>query len=500
MRFVLRHVNGRTFIAPESLASDSASTPISYLSSFDTPSLDSSFPFSKELQHLLQGKQLLLDEVPFPTEQLHDHYLHGYVSYSVGVAVNDQKYVCQRCGNDVQRLFAAFSCARCGASSCTYCRKCIMMGRVSTCTPLVSWCGPNTVYPVRENVLAWQGELSPAQQRASEAVTRAIDHDKEFIVWAVCGAGKTEVLFSGFERALQKGMNVCLASPRTDVILELAPRFRDAFPETELIALYGGSEDRGKQAQLVLSTTHQLLRYKDAFDLIVIDEVDAFPFDTDDMLPYAVEKAKKPNATTVYLTATPDRTAKARFQRGELPGVRIPRRYHGHPLPVPKLVWCGNWQKLLRKYKLPAIVRDWATRQCQKDKQAFLFAPSIEVMRRVTRLLQEVDPRIVGVHAADDERREKIERFRSGDVPIIVTTTILERGVTVANVDVAVFGANDDVFTERALVQMAGRAGRSAEAPDGDVTYFHYGKTTAMVDARRHIELMNREAFPMKGR
>jgi competence protein ComFA len=267
-----------------------------------------------------------------------------------------------------------------------------------------------------------------------------------------------------------------------------------------MVALYGGSEDRGKQAQLVLSTTHQLLRYKDAFDLIVIDEVDAFPFDTEEMLSFAVNQAKKPDATTVYLTATPGRMAKARFLKGELAGVSISRRFHGYPLPVPKLVWCGNWEKQLRKQQLPTIIHEWAVRQCRKNRQAFLFAPSIDVMKQITRLLQKIDPRIVGVHAADEDRRENIERFRSGEVPIIVTTTILERGVTVADVDAAVFGANDDVFTERALVQMAGRVGRGAEAPGGDVLFFHYGKTKAMIEARRHIEWMNHEAFGTKGR
>src|SRR5699024_2708263 len=125
-------------------------------------------------------------------------------------------------------------------------------------------------------------------------------------------AGKTEVLFAGIEKAFKQGKRVCVASPRTDVIVELAPRFRDAFSGIDQIVLYGGSDQHLEQGQLVLATTHQLLRFKECFDVIVIDEVDAFPFDSDEALPFAVDKAKKPSATTVYLTSTPDEKMKKR--------------------------------------------------------------------------------------------------------------------------------------------------------------------------------------------
>jgi competence protein ComFA len=57
-----------------------------------------------------------------------------------------------------------------------------------------------------------------------------------------------------------------------------------------------------------------------------------------------------------------------------------------------------------------------------------------------------------------------------------------------------VLGSEDDIFTESALVQISGRVGRNAAFPTGEITFFHYGKTQAMLDAKRHIEQMNEEA------
>src|SRR5690606_29044139 len=253
--------------------------------------------------------------------------------------------------------------------------------------------------------------------------------------------------------------------------------------------------DRNKTAPITLATTHQLLRYYKAFDMIIIDEVDAFPYSAEPMLQYAVDQAKKDVSSTIYLTATPNQTWKKEIAAGKRKAVTIPARYHRHALPVPKFIWCGNWEKLLKKKKLPRNAMMWVKEHLKLGKQAFLFVPRITYLERIVDLLQTLDPRIEGVHAEDPDRKEKVARFRTGEIPILVTTTILERGVTVPNIDVAVLGAEDQIFTESALVQISGRVGRSAQFPTGDILFFHYGKTKEMIKAKKHIEEMNKEAL-----
>ncbi|MGG1687351.1 helicase-related protein [Pseudalkalibacillus sp. NRS-1564] len=89
---------------------------------------------------------------------------------------------------------------------------------------------------------------------------------------------------------------------------------------------------------------------------------------------------------------------------------------------------------------------------------------------------------------------KKFSVFEKKEIPILLSSTILERGITIENISVAVLGAEDEVFTESALVQIAGRAGRSKRFPDGDVRFFHYGKTNAMLEAIKQIKKMNVEA------
>ncbi len=451
-----------------------------------------SFSYNSELQQMLVGKQLLVEELPFSLEEIQEHYENGYLVYRQGIESEDKKLTCARCGTTDPGAFAEFPCSRCGELD-VYCRKCLMMGRVSGCTPLVSWKGTDPKFPDNPNPLLWSGKLSEGQIFASDRVVNAVNTISELLVWAVAGAGKTEVLFAGIEQALSTGKRVCIATPRTDVVLELAPRLERVFPQVKMVSLYSGSEGRHEYAQLTIATTHQLLRFYQAFDLIIVDEVDAFPYSIDVTLQYAVQQSRKPQSTLIYLTATPSQKWQRECRLGKRDYVTIPARYHRHPLPVPRFEWSRNWDKKLAKGKLPLNIITWIEARINSGKPALVFAPKIAAMEKILPLLRKIHPLIESVHANDSERKEKVMKMRKNEIPLLLTTTILERGVTLPNIDVAVIGSEDRIFTESALVQIAGRAGRSLEFPKGDVTFFHYGKTEAMVNARNQIIMMNKE-------
>jgi len=496
MRFVSLFLNNRLTITHETLVNDSSlkAVPFSELPAVEQPPLNPNFQYDEKLQQILYGKSLLFDELPFTLDQIQKHYEHGYVKYSTGISKTSNGYVCSRCGNEKIRLFAVFSCFRCKSDNCAYCRNCIMMGRVSQCTPLISWNGPEVRWP-HENNLLWHGELSSGQQAASQKFADNIGSESELLIWAVCGAGKTEVLFKGIEKALIQGLHVCIATPRTDVVLELAPRLKTVFPNTVVVSYYGGSEERETPAQLVISTTHQLYRFKQAFNIMIVDEVDAFPYSYDKTLQHAVSQAVTPKHFLLYLSATPSRTMKKATMKGKLPCVKIPKRFHGFPLPVPKMVWGGEWKKRLERGKLPATFLKWLKAQAESGRRAMIFVSSVSVLEKLTELIRkEVDVSVDSVHAEDSLRKEKVTQFRNEVIQLLVTTTILERGVTVPFLDVAVFGADHNVFTESALVQIAGRAGRSKDDHNGKVLLFHYGKSLSMIQAISHITNMNKEA------
>lgn len=456
--------------------------------------INPSFSYNFELQKMLVGKQLLVDELPFSLQEIQEHYENGYLIYRKGIEMNDKKLKCARCGTTDSSAFAEFPCSRCGELD-VYCRKCLMMGRVSGCTPLVSWTGTDPKFPENPNPFLWNGELSVGQIFASNRVVNAVDTNSELLVWAVAGAGKTEVLFAGIERALFTGKRVCLATPRTDVVLELAPRLEKVFPQVKMVSLYGDSEGRHEYAQLTIATTHQLLRFYQAFDVIIVDEVDAFPYSIDENLQYSVQQSRKPQSTIVYLTATPSQMWQRECRLGKREYVTIPARYHRHPLPVPRFEWSGNWEKKVAKGKLPLNILKWIESRITSGKPALVFAPKITAMEKILPLLRKIHPLIESVHANDPERKEKVMLMRKNEIPLLLTTTILERGVTFPDIDVAVIGSEDRIFTESALVQIAGRAGRSSKFPKGDVTFFHYGRTEAMVNARNQLIMMNKEGI-----
>ncbi|WP_324609844.1 DEAD/DEAH box helicase [Oceanobacillus damuensis] len=340
------------------------------------------------------------------------------------------------------------------------------------------------------------------QQKAAERIVAAIQTiEQELLVWAVCGAGKTEMLFPGITDALKHGKRICIATPRADVVQELLPRLQRAFTKVSIQALYGGSNDKQGTAQLMIATTHQLLRYQAAFDVMIIDEIDAFPYHADESLSFAARRAKKNQSTTIYLTATPRKQHKALINRKKLPHVFVPVRFHGQPLPVPRKKMCFGLKRDLHKNFPPSPFFKWMNSRQNPDRQLLIFVPTISLAEKlkdnVFKILQQEGQihskeKLQYVHAADPDRENKVQDFRERKISVLITTTILERGVTFPSVDVAVFDAGHEVFDEAALVQIAGRAGRSPDDPTGEVMFFHDGKTENMVQAIESIKSMNK--------
>ena len=437
-----------------------------------------------ELRDFLVGRIWLRSHLPFPKEVVDAAIEQGRVEVVKGITDRGE---CCRCLETSQDKIVSFYCSKC-SKVCRYCRNCIQMGRVSSCSELVLW-SDSPPPPQSIHSFAWKGELTVSQQTASSAIIRSLSLRQSHLVYAVCGAGKTELLFPVIFDELQRGHRICIAAPRVDVILELAPRIQSAFPETLLHVLYGDSPQETGFATIVLATTHQLFRFQSAFDVLIVDEADAFPYSMDLSLERAVGKSIKGDSPIVYVTATPSR----KLLRKTPNRSEIFQRFHGHPLPVPQFASLWNYEKALLKNRLPEKLKAWTKSKLEKKEPFLIFLPTIELISLAIPLFKELHPGIEAVHASDDNRKEKIMALRNKEVPGVLTSTILERGITIQNVQVAVVGADHPVFTASALIQIAGRVGRASEFPDGDVIYFHNGKTLQMDQARREIKGYNRQ-------
>jgi len=411
--------------------------------------------------------------------------------------------LCKRCHNSKKHFFAMMSCTRCQKKH-VYCRYCIQMGRVMECTPLYKWTGPKVSWPKHEDPCTWQGTLTHAQQHAAARMVQAVKDNQKLLIWAVTGSGKTEMMFLSITTALQAGKRICIASPRADVVRELLPRLQQAFQTIPIQGLYGGSRDNDGTAQILIATTHQLLRYQHAFDVLIIDEIDAFPFHQDPTLQFAADRARKEKSSLIYLTATPREKQRRMIANKQLDYVFVPTRFHGQRLPVPTFRHCRTLQKNLIENKLPKAFIYWLQNRQVPSRQLLIFVPTISLAKQLEQplqllleqenLLPNKYPTITFVHAEDERRKEKIIAFRQRQYDVLLTTTILERGVTFPAIDVAVLDASHHVFDEAALVQISGRAGRSKEDPSGEVIFFHDGKTNSMVNAQIDIIKMNRRA------
>ncbi len=462
----------------------------------------------KQLYQLLQGKRLYKNEIEQSLREnklvINDlerslSYLQVAKGLEILAAIKFDPFtpVCQRCGS--QELIE-FDCLYCQKED-YYCKSCLLSGEARGCKSMYQLPLLETKQSLNFVEPRLEFELTALQAEISNSLVQflANEQKKRALVWAVCGAGKTEVVFKAIAKTLNQGGKVLFAIPRRDVVVELEERLQEAFPEVKIKGLYGGSQAKYKEADLVIATVHQLIRYHRAFDLVILDEMDAFPYQNNRLLKRSLEKSKRETGKMIYMTATPLESDLARFQAEDAFILKLSARYHGYPLPEPKLLEREiDYDLANDKLELTPEIIDLIKASVRKDeRQLFIFVPLRELVGLTVSYLRKKlsGLAIKGSHSQDENRELKREEFSAGKYPILVSTTIMERGITVDQANVLVlFAELDYIFTQQSLIQMAGRAGRSIIDPEGRVYFVANEITTEMKEARDKIRNLNQDA------
>lgn len=418
------------------------------------------------------------------------------------------RYVCNRCG--AKQGIVATACSRCGRAECHMCTECRAMGVSRECLGLYTVAGHSaSADSGREAEPAAAAAPAPAPTYDYDLTAPQVDalaacrewYDtprsvagSELLVWAVCGAGKTEVAFGALAEAVARGVPAAFAVPRRDVAAEIHQRLDAAFPGMTAAAFYGGSDARSYDAPITVITCHQAMRFAGRFGLVVLDEADAFPYFGSDALSFSLCRAMAGDGRLITMTATPSASQVARARAGALPVVRITGRHHGRPLPVPTI------DASRRDGPMEERVARTVSRSVAAGWPAFVFTPSksacLSLFAHLSSSLQGVG--VDWMHSGRHERDEVRRRFAERRVGVLVCTSVMERGITVEGADVVVASADATrIFDHRALVQMAGRSGRSHARPEGCVTFVCSAPTRAMKLAISMIEEMNEHARAM---
>lgn len=457
---------------------------------------------SRDIDQLVLGKQLsigdlgglarelgLKDEVIIRLVQ--SNVEQGWAQWVPSVKQNKKGWQCQRCGEkDVEEWPSIYGLA-------ATCRSCESIG-VSTSL--------NVLYRDRRSlfespvkvVFQPHWPLTEAQSLASGQVLEFLGGaPKKALLWAACGAGKTEVCFPSTAWALAQGKSVLFAAPRQDVIHDIAPRLQRDFPNYPVQVLTGNTPNKFQNGGMVLATTHQVLRFWQSFDVIFLDEMDAFPYRGSRALEWGVSQALRQGGKLLYLTATPSPEGLKEVQHGKMLLIRLPARYHRKPLPVPIWIKCGS--SLEPNGCTDTDIGIKQIELSRKQGPVLVFVPKISWVAPWTSCLKHHFPfwRVEGSYSADSGRDIKLRKLKHGQYDIFVSTTILERGITLPGIQVVVLGADHPVFDERALVQMAGRVGRTKENPGGKVIFLSKRITMSIKTALRWIEEQNRLALKL---
>ena len=373
-------------------------------------------------------------------------------------------FICPLCGNKDEKYIGY-------KKGVPYCRRCIsFIGREA-----------EENYDISEDIsINIKYKLTKEQNRISNEILNNFKNKKNQLVYAVCGAGKTELVFKVIEYCFKNKLKVGFAVPRRDVVIELAKRFQSSYKNCNVIAVFGGNTTL-IEADLICLTTHQLYRYDKYFDLLILDEIDAFPYNGDEVLYNFFKRSVKGNY--VLMTATPTNELLEEYRSNKNNCLlTLFTRYHNKPIPIPQIKI-----RPFLLFKLIFIIKKIKQYQ-RENKPLLIFVPTIYDSKYLYNLLKNFAKPGYFINSHSSDRKRIIEKFRKGEYSYLVTTAVLERGVTIKNLKIIIFMADNNIYNSSALIQISGRVGRVINYTEGEVIFLSDKKTKAMEES---IEIIN---------
>lgn len=411
------------------------------------------------------------------------------------------KTKCLRCLNEDLTLFG-------NDQGILYCRRCIQFGRLNLGdqdpVPILkkfsvnkdSWLKTDqedqikkkNSISIQENASVYKPklkfELTPFQKKISRQALEAVLSHKDCFIYAAAGSGKTEIVLESISTYLKNGKSVCFAISRRQVVLEIADRMTAYFPDLKVTAVCEGYPENKEDlydSDLIVCTMHQLYRYPHSFDLLIMDEVDAFPYAGNETLQAITLRACK--GERLLLSATPDAEIMDAIEQKKMVLCELFQRPHGKPLCVPKIKKCSKWMQVF-------LIAVECKRLIREKKQILVFVPRKIDGKWLKLFLSLIGPCEL-IHSQIEDKDMIMNRFRKKEYPILVTTTLLERGITVPDVQVLVYRSDHSVFTCASLIQIFGRVGRAFNNPYGEGVCYCESKSQPMKECVSILRRMN---------
>jgi len=324
--------------------------------------------------------------------------------------------------------------------------------------------------------------LTGAQRRVVEQITAdlARPHPMHRLLQGDVGSGKTVVALFAALVAIENGLQAAIMAP-TELLAEQHFGTISAFADQLGVraALLTGEATRGKRQRLQASLasgeiqlaigTHALIQEGDempALGLGIVDEQHRFGVLQRAALLRRLRGGNDSRSPHILLmSATPIPRTLAMTIYGDL-DVSILDELPPGRKPVRTLIF--NEAERARVY---ALVK----RELDRGRQAYVVYPLVDVsekedLRDATTMARELGESIFADYSVDllhgqmksKQKDEVMQRFRSGALQLLFSTTVIEVGVDVPNASVMVV-EHADRFGLSQLHQLRGRVGRGSD-------------------------------------
>ncbi|MFP3089767.1 transcription-repair coupling factor [Treponema sp. TIM-1] len=311
---------------------------------------------------------------------------------------------------------------------------------------------------------AFPFEETEDQLRCVEEIKTDMEspHPMDRLICGDVGYGKTEVAVRACFKAIMGGKQVAFLAPTTILVEQHFENFQERFSQFPVrIAMLSRFVERSRVKKILeeikkgeidlLVGTHRIIQndvgFKD-LGLLVIDEEQRFGVKDKDRL-----KELKTNVDCLTLSATPiPRTLHMSLTKIRDMSLLATPPQNRHPI-----------ETVIEEYnedRLAAAIR----REVERGGQIFFLHNRVDTLDdtriRIERLVPEMLVETAHGRMDPQELEDVMHRFIHGGFQVLVSTTIIENGIDIPNVNTIIID-RADIYGVSQLYQLRGRVGRS---------------------------------------
>ncbi|MDP4177293.1 MAG: hypothetical protein Q8900_03015 [Bacillota bacterium] len=324
-----------------------------------------------------------------------------------------------------------------------------------------------------------------------------VNFSKEIINWCNCKEQILNVISPPYSSSLifldvimkylKEGKKVLYITGEREDNIEII----ETIKRTTDFKNYSYSRNGGRliNSNLLIANLEMAVKIKEKFDLTIIDDIRSFSkYNSCEIMEFIINRCNYAYKTICYSVESIFKNATE---------IEFPVRKNAMPIPEPRIIST----RIDITKDIPYVIYEYILWSMEAGRKIVIFTFDKEAIlalhEYLSRFKNQLCNNIIS-YIKNDSEKKVVLNFAKMKKSILITNDFDEPDLSIHDVDVIVYYADDERYSVKNLLYFCGKVGRGEKSNRGEVIFLGNVVTDSMEKAKNITRHFNKEAWEMK--